>query len=531
MNKSRPLLPTVILSVACACLVVIGRILPVNSTISFGSLAIPFTDFFFVISAGIGSLGSGLLSFVIVFIAEFIRFSGDMSLYAVSTYLIVVLLTSGLSTAGWFKTVKKTIAGCVLTTAVLALCWLVTFTIVLPEGALPNNVYRGTPHWQLLVLALPETALSFIAVYLFYHKAPKHIRMLMGNGWIYESCEYGQFMRNQVLSHRISAFSMLETLLLYVAVLFCTNLLSAGAERTRFSLSYILDNWQDNMRLALMMLCVGVPIAYLFNRFIMKNVVFPINQMSNYMDQYFAQQRDTDSKRDYPDLNIHTGDEIERLYHSLEKMVHDMDAYVDHIIEQEQKTAHLTKDFMMALAKAVDAKDHYTSGHSIRVAKYSREIAGRMGMSPEEQEDIYTLGLLHDIGKIGVPESIINKNGKLTDEEFETIKEHPVMGYDILKNVKELPSLAVGARWHHERYNGRGYPDGLSGESIPLEARIIGVADAYDAMTSNRAYSSVRPQEQVRAEIVRCKGSQFDPDIADVMISIMDDDKDYRLHE
>ena len=89
----------------------------------------------------------------------------------------------------------------------------------------------------------------------------------------------------------------------------------------------------------------------------------------------------------------------------------------------------------------------------------------------------------------------------------------------------------MGARWHHERYNGRGYPDGLSGESIPLEARIIGVADAYDAMTSNRAYSSVRPQEQVRAEIERCKGSQFDPVIADVMISIMDDDKDYRLHE
>ena len=105
------------------------------------------------------------------------------------------------------------------------------------------------------------------------------------------------------------------------------------------------------------------------------------------------------------------------------------------------------------------------------------------------------------------------------------------MGYDILKNVKELPTLAVGARWHHERFDGRGYPDGLSGESIPLEARIIGVADAYDAMTSNRAYSSVRPQEQVRAEIVRCKGSQFDPAIADVMISIMDDDKEYKLHE
>lgn len=531
MNRNRPLLPTVVLSIVCACFVIAGRMLPTDSVFTVGSLSIPFTDFFFVISAGIGSLGSGLLSFVIVFATEFVRFSGDMSLYAVSTYLIVVLITDGLSVAGWFKTVKKTALGCALTTAILAFCWLLTFTVVLPEGALPNSLYKDTPYWQLLVMALPETALAFAAVYLFYHKAPMRIRTQMGNAWIYDSCEYGQLRKNQVLAQRITTFSMLETLLLYVAALFCTNLLSAGAERTLFNLAYVLSKWQDNLRLALMMMCVGVPIAYLFNRFIMRSVVFPINQMSNYMDRYFAQKRDSGGKREYPDFDIHTGDEVERLYHSMEKMVHDMDAYVDHIIEQEQKTAHLTKDFMMALAKAVDAKDHYTSGHSVRVAQYSREIAKRMGKSPEEQEEIYTLGLLHDIGKIGVPESIINKNGRLTDEEFETIKEHPVMGYDILKNVKELPTLAVGARWHHERYDGRGYPDGLSGESIPLEARIIGVADAYDAMTSNRAYSSVRPQEQVRAEIVRCKGSQFDPAIADVMVSIMDDDKNYRLHE
>ena len=531
MNRSRPLLPTVILSIICAALAIAGRMLPTNSTITIGSLSIPFTDFFFVISAGIGSLGSGLLTFVIVFAAEFIRFSGDMSLYAVSTYLVVVLITDGFSTAGWFKTAKKTVVGCLATAAALAFCWLLTFTVVLPEGALPNTLYKGTPYWRLLVMALPETALAFAAVYLFYHKAPLRIRSLMGNAWIYDACEYGQLRKNQVLSRRITAFSMLETLILYLAALFCTNLLAAGAERTPFSLSYILSKWQDNLRLALMMLCVGVPIAYLFNRFIMRSVVFPINQMSNYMDRYYAQKHDGGSKHEYPNLNIRTGDEVERLYHSLEKMVRDMDSYVDHIVEQEQKTAHLTKDFMMALAKAVDAKDHYTSGHSVRVAQYSREIAKRMGKTPEEQDEIDTLGLLHDIGKIGVPESIINKNGRLTDEEFKTIKEHPVMGYDILKNVKELPTLAVGARWHHERYDGRGYPDGLSGESIPLEARIIGVADAYDAMTSNRAYSSVRPQEQVRAEIARCKGSQFDPAIADVMLGIMDDDKEYRLHE
>ena len=120
MNKNRLLLPSVLLSVTCACLVILGRTLPSESILSLGPASIPFTDFFFVISAGIGSLGSGLLTFVLVFIAEFIRFSGDMSLYAVSTYLVVVLLTASLSTAGWFKTVKKTAVGCLLTTAVLA---------------------------------------------------------------------------------------------------------------------------------------------------------------------------------------------------------------------------------------------------------------------------------------------------------------------------------------------------------------------------------------------------------------------------
>ena len=186
---------------------------------------------------------------------------------------------------------------------------------------------------------------------------------------------------------------------------------------------------------------------------------------------------------------------------------------------------------MAALAKAVDEKDHYTSGHSTRVAKYSKELAKRMGKTDAEQEEIYVMGLLHDIGKIGVPESIINKKGRLTEEEFQKIKEHPAMGSDILKNVEELPKLAPGARWHHERFDGRGYPDGLSGMDIPEEARIIAVADAYDAMTSNRAYSNVRPQEEVRSEIERCRGSQFDPKIADLFIQMIDDDIEYQMHE
>ena len=198
---------------------------------------------------------------------------------------------------------------------------------------------------------------------------------------------------------------------------------------------------------------------------------------------------------------------------------------------QTSKIKELTREIMVSLSKAVDAKDHYTSGHSSRVALYSMEIAKRLGMSQQEQEDIFAMGLLHDIGKIGISEAIINKTSRLTDEEYMEIRKHPVIGHDILKSITQLPGLALGARWHHERFDGRGYPDGLKGEEIPLEARIIGVADAYDAMTSNRAYSNIRPQETVRAEIIRCRGTQFDPHIADVMVALIDDDHEYRMRE
>ena len=195
--------------------------------------------------------------------------------------------------------------------------------------------------------------------------------------------------------------------------------------------------------------------------------------------------------------------------------------------ENEQLSMHIIK----ALAFAIDAKDKYTNGHSSRVAEYSREIAAKYGYSEKEQNQIYIIGLLHDVGKIGIPDAIINKTSKLTDEEYDIIKKHPVIGTQILATIKEMPNLSNGARWHHERYDGKGYPDGLSGDDIPEVARIIAVADAYDAMTSHRSYRDTLPQEQVRAEIERCRGTQFDPKFADIMIEIIDDDKDYELRE
>ena len=202
--------------------------------------------------------------------------------------------------------------------------------------------------------------------------------------------------------------------------------------------------------------------------------------------------------------------------------------------EVERKTKEiegLSLHVVHTLADAIDAKDAYTKGHSGRVAEYAREIAKRAGYSYERQEEIYMMGLLHDVGKIGVPDAVINKPGKLTDEEFEKIKTHPGRGAQILKNIEEMPNLAIGARWHHEHFDGRGYPDGLSGYDIPEEARIIAVADAYDAMTSNRSYRGVIPQDVVKGEFEKGSGTQFDPQFAAIMLEIIKEDVDYKLHE
>ena len=180
---------------------------------------------------------------------------------------------------------------------------------------------------------------------------------------------------------------------------------------------------------------------------------------------------------------------------------------------------------------SIQQSDHYTFNHSMGVAVITGVFAKWAGYQCERLKDAILAGLLHDIGKIGVPEAIINKPDRLTDEEYDKIKQHTVIGSDILSLVAEFPELTVGARAHHERFDGRGYPDGLAGEAIPVYARIIAVADSYDAMTSKRSYRDVLPQNVVRAEIAKGRGSQFDPQFADVMIQIIDEDQEYMLHE
>lgn len=206
-----------------------------------------------------------------------------------------------------------------------------------------------------------------------------------------------------------------------------------------------------------------------------------------------------------------------QLSYEVKKKTHENRMLLIHVVE--------------SLAAAIDTKDIYTRGHSGRVAEYARRIARRAGYSEFRQEEVYMMGLLHDVGKIGIPNSIINKPSSLSDEEFAIIKKHPSMGAQILENIKEDPELTVAARLHHERFDGKGYPDGLSGYDIPEVARIIAVADAYDAMSSNRSYRSKLSEEKIVSELQSGKGTQFDPRFADIMIAIINEDTDLKPKE
>lgn len=175
---------------------------------------------------------------------------------------------------------------------------------------------------------------------------------------------------------------------------------------------------------------------------------------------------------------------------------------------------------LKSISCALDAKDAYTNGHSLRVTLYSLMLANELHLDNHTLESIETAGLLHDIGKIGIPQSVLCKNGKLTDEEFAIMKSHPEKGEKIIMNIEKLKMVSHWLKSHHERWDGRGYPQGLSGEDIPLSARIIAIADTYDAMTSTRPYRTALAHEVAIGEIQKCAGTQFDPALAQKFVEI-----------
>ncbi|MCR5656093.1 MAG: response regulator [Butyrivibrio sp.] len=241
---------------------------------------------------------------------------------------------------------------------------------------------------------------------------------------------------------------------------------------------------------------------------------------------------DTDSViKNHPLLKAHYEDLCEKMAKGLEEYHSGVQVATGGEETQAMATASekysgnsVSAQILTALAGTVDSRDINNPGRSMRVAKYSMEIARRLGKSDSEQQDIYYMGLVHDIGKLVIPEKILRKPDRLTAEESEIVRQHPVIGYEILRNVSEMPGLATGARWHHERYDGSGYPDGLMGDEIPLEARIIGIADAYEAMTSPRSYASVMPPARIIKELEKNRGVQFDPALVDILVSMIQED-------
>ena len=179
---------------------------------------------------------------------------------------------------------------------------------------------------------------------------------------------------------------------------------------------------------------------------------------------------------------------------------------------------------IQTLRYTVEARDEYTRGHSDRVSEYSVIIGKKMELSDKDIKTLKIGGLFHDIGKIGVPDSILLKESKLTDDEYSQIKNHPSIGAHILSTATIFQDIIPIVKHHHEKFNGTGYPGKLVGEEIPFLARITAVADSFDAMTSKRTYRDSLPMDIVRNEIERCKGTQFDPKIADVFLSILDND-------
>lgn len=211
------------------------------------------------------------------------------------------------------------------------------------------------------------------------------------------------------------------------------------------------------------------------------------------------------------------------MYNSSIKMLKQNDALIhksNDLKEAYSKLNSSYKSTVLALSKAIDARDTYTAGHSERVTNLSLKIGQALNLPQDKLNVLEIAALFHDVGKIGIPDKVLNKPGKLTDEEFNQIKEHPSIGVDILKTIDFLDKTLPMILHHHEKYKGNGYPSGISGEAIPLESRIICVADSYDAMTSDRPYRKGLPHDVAVNELINYKGVQFDPEIVDAFLKI-----------
>ena len=197
--------------------------------------------------------------------------------------------------------------------------------------------------------------------------------------------------------------------------------------------------------------------------------------------------------------------------------------------QRQEHDNQIIEQTMKTFSNFIDNKDTYTQGHSTRVAAYVREMACRMGLDEQTQLNMYYAGLMHDIGKLTIADEVLNKTSRLSTEEWNLIQQHTTNGAMLLKNFTILPEINDAVLYHHERYDGTGYMNRMSGKNIPLVARMVGIADAYDAMNTNRCYRLKFSEERIISELERCRGKQFDPDIVPYLISMIKDGTVYKL--
>ena len=260
-------------------------------------------------------------------------------------------------------------------------------------------------------------------------------------------------------------------------------------------------------RRALFVLLLGILLSLILGIFVSKRITDPVEKLVE------GTRHIADGNLQYK-VEIIGDDEISELSRSFNRMA-------ERLQESRARVLSYFYDVVQSMVRVLEARDHYTRGHSERVSEYAESIALRMGFPKDKVEVLKEMALLHDIGKLGIQDSILNKRGKLTEEEWEIIRKHPIIGEDILKPVLLTEEMLAIVRGHHERYDGKGYPDRLSGDNINIFAAILSVADAYDAMISVRAYRPALSKAEALEELRRNRGTQFHPKVVDVFLSIL----------
>ena len=255
---------------------------------------------------------------------------------------------------------------------------------------------------------------------------------------------------------------------------------------------------------ALVVLVMCVVVSWFFAR----TLSHPINRLAGASSRFASGDMSTR-------VSVRTRNEIGELAHSFNVMADEIEEQIRKLRRAAQENHELFLGTIRAMAQAIDAKDPYTRGHSMRVNRYSVILAKELGLSGEQLHEIHISSLMHDVGKIGVNDAILQKPGKLTDEEFEEMKKHTVLGAAIVAPISQMKHIIPGLRWHHERMSGQGYPDGLNGEDIPLMARIIAVADTFDAVTTHRPYQTAMTFEEALKVLERLKTVALDAKIVD----------------